>query len=104
MQDFANWVNKDNDQAEPLRFWSKPISFDYPFMQSYFTQFEIMNPFHFRFATDLNSFIRGLAGDSSLPTFKVNFQGDAHNALFDVLNQIDMAFKAKEHYQNAVSA
>lgn len=99
LQAFADWSGYNH--AEPLRFWGKPTHFDYSFIQSYFTQFEIMNPYHFRFGTDMNSFIRGLACDSSVPTFKIDFQGDAHNAIFDVLNQIDTVFKAKEHYTSA---
>jgi len=97
MRDFVEWVGHPG--AEPLRFWAKPTTFDYSFVQSYCRQFDVMNPFHFRFATDMNSYIRGLAKDPSLPTFKTDFQGDAHNALFDVINQIDAVFKAEEHYQ-----
>jgi DNA polymerase III alpha subunit (gram-positive type) len=97
MQDFGNWAGYS--PTEPLRFWAKPTSFDYSFTQSYFRQFGVMNPFHFRYAVDMNSFIRGLARDSSVETFRNDFQGDAHNALFDVINQIDCVFKAMEHYQ-----
>lgn len=94
MQAFQDWVGPSGE--EPLRFWAKPISFDFPFFASYCNQFEVMNPFHFRFATDMNSYIRGLAKDSSLATFETEFQGDAHNALHDCINQIDAVFQATE--------
>lgn len=97
MSEFADWVGYTPDQ--PIRFWAKPTSFDFTFVASYFNQFGIPNPFHFRWATDVNSFIRGLAGDSSVETFRVDFQGDAHNALIDVLNQISAVFQAADHYQ-----
>lgn len=96
MEDFAAWAGYSPE--EPLRFWAKPTSFDFSFVSSYCDQFEVMNPFHFRFATDMNSFIRGLARDSSLATFKVDFQGDEHDGIFDAINQIDAVFKAVEHY------
>ena len=98
MTDFATWSGYSPEQ--PLRFWAKPTSFDFNFVASYFNQYEIMNPYHFRFATDMNSFIRGMARDSSVPTFKNDeFVGDAHNALHDVINQIDTLFKAVDHYK-----
>ncbi|WP_157385579.1 3'-5' exoribonuclease [Mesorhizobium sp. STM 4661] len=98
MQAFADWAGYS--PIQPLRFWAKPTSFDFSFVASYFTDFEIMNPFHFRFATDMNSYIRGMAGDSSLPTFKTDFVGDAHNAIYDTINQIDAVFKATEHFKS----
>lgn len=99
MEGFVDWVGFDAEQ--PKRFWSKPLSFDWPFVASYFRQFGVINPFHYRFGCDVNSFIRGLARDSSVETFKTEeFHGDQHNALHDCINQIDMIFKAKEHYAN----
>lgn len=97
MQDFANWVGYTPD--EPTRFWAKPIHFDWHFVASYLSDLEIPTPFHFRYACDANSYIRGLAGDPAVESFKVDFQGDAHNALYDVINQINMLFKASDHYE-----
>ncbi len=96
MEAFKVWAG--TSPSEPLRFWAKPTSFDYSFVQSYFNDMKVYNPFHFRWAVDLNSFIRGLARDSTVESFKTDFKGDAHNALHDCINQIDMAFKAMDHY------
>ncbi len=99
MQEFSDWALNGGNSEEPLRFWAKPTSFDFSFVQSYLDDYGIYNPFHFRYATDMNSFIRGLANDSSVATFaNPDFQGDAHNAIFDVINQIDTVFKAVNHY------
>lgn len=98
MQDFANWVGYT--PAVPNAFWAKPVTFDWGFVASYFSDFEISNPFHFRYACDANSYIRGMAYDPRVETFKVPFEGgDAHNALYDVINQINMLFKAQDHYE-----
>lgn len=98
MQALADWAGYS--PIEPLRFWAKPTCFDYSFIASYFTQFDIMNPFHFRYSTDMNSFIRGLANDSAVTTFKTDFVGDAHDAIYDSLNQINALFLATEHYRS----
>lgn len=98
MQAFSDWIGRD---VPDIRFWAKPTTFDYAFVQSYFNQFGVLNPFNFRFATDVNSFIRGMAFDSSVATYKIDFQGDAHNALFDVLHQIQMVFEAEDFYHEA---
>lgn len=100
MHAFSKWAKPGNLEERPLRFWGKPITFDYMFVSSYCRQFGVLNPFHYRWATDLNSFIRGLAADSNVEQFKLPFEGDAHNALHDVLNQIKLIFKAKEHYRS----
>ena len=97
LEAFSKWA-LESGSDQPLRFWGKPTHFDYSFVQNYMNQFEVYNPFHFRWATDLNSFIRGRAGSSQVESFKNDFQGDAHNALFDVINQIDCLFKAYDHY------
>lgn len=97
LEAFSQW-SLEMGSGEPLRFWGKPTHFDYSFVQNYLNQYEVYNPYHFRWATDLNSFIRGRANSSRVENFKSDFQGDAHNALFDVINQIDNLFKAVDHY------
>lgn len=97
LEDFSEWALESGSE-QPLRFWGKPTHFDYAFVQNYLNQFGVYNPFHFRFATDLNSFIRGRANSSKVEQFKSDFQGDAHNALYDCINQIDNLFKAVDHY------
>lgn len=95
MTDFSQWaLSKQNGQK--LHFWAKPTSFDFTFCQSYFNEFEVYNPFHFREAIDMNSFIRGLGRSSEKREVEVEFAGDAHNAIFDVLNQISVVFKSVE--------
>jgi len=97
MEAFSQWSLKAGS-GEPLRFWAKPTTFDFSFVQSYLNDYEVYNPYHFRWAVDMNSFIRGLGASSKIESFYNEFQGDAHNAIFDVINQIDCVFKAKDHY------
>lgn len=84
MRDFASWAGFD------MNFWAKPISFDFPFVASYFNQFELTNPFNFRAAIDQNSFIRGRHFPLAPPKYEktIEFDGTAHNAIDDVLHQI----------------
>lgn len=94
MQDFADWAGYQHE--EPLRFWGKPVSFDYSFIDSYFHDLGIMNPFHYRYTVDLNSFRRGRKLTSDFVPDEIQFDGDAHNAIFDCLHQIKIAFQTKE--------
>lgn len=96
MKEFADWVGYN--PSVPNRFWAKPTTFDWGFTASYFNDAGIRNPFHYRWATDLNSYIRGLAGNPEVESHYVDFKGDAHNALFDVINQINQLFEASDHY------
>ncbi|MBC2806627.1 3'-5' exoribonuclease [Rhizobium ruizarguesonis] len=98
MRDFVNWVGFNN--PKPVRFWAKPTTFDWGFVTSYLRQYELENPFHYRWAMDMNSFIRGLAGDPTVESHYVAFQGEAHNAIMDVLNQINQVFEAVNKYGN----
>ncbi|RWM90037.1 MAG: hypothetical protein EOR84_22775 [Mesorhizobium sp.] len=94
---FQEWANKGRaPSSAPLRFWGKPTSFDYSFIQSYFRQFALHLPFHYRYGRDMNSYIAGLRGDPDHPEINVPFSGDVHNALHDVLHQIKTIFVAKE--------
>lgn len=79
------------------RFWAKPSHFDWPLLASYTKQFDVELGFHYRSAVDLNSFCRGLADDPSAESLdkEVEFEGEVHNAIDDVLNQIKVAFMAK---------
>lgn len=98
MNDFVQWVGFNN--PSPVRFWAKPITFDFNFVASYLRQYDIQQPFHYRWATDMNSFIRGLAKDPTVESHYTAFQGEAHNALIDVLNQINQVFEAVDKYGN----
>lgn len=98
---FIDWVVSDSDTEQPRRFWAKPTSFDFPFMQSYYKQFDLPFPFHFRYSMDVNTYIRGMAND---PLAELNYRpmtGPAHNALFDVLHQIGNLFAACEVHGKA---
>lgn len=95
IEDFIIWLGGYSPD-EPIRVWAKPVTFDVMFLQSYFRQFGFENPWHYRNVIDLNSFLRGRALSSHIPDIHVEMQGDAHNAIFDVLHQIQVAFAAKE--------
>lgn len=84
MRDFVGWASPVNS----LRFWSKPSHFDFNFVSSYCADLDVMNPFDFRQATDMRSYLRGLYQGREVPVLDLPFEGDAHNALFDVLHQI----------------
>lgn len=96
MQAFSDWVVRANPTEH--RLWAKPISFEWPFLQGYFREFEVMNPFHFRTSNDLNTFIRARHFPEAPPNYEktLPFQGDEHNALHDVLHQIKVLFAAYE--------
>lgn len=96
LQDFAQWVREGN-APDPI-FWSKPISFDWAFLQSYFREFEVSNPFHFRAAENLNTFVRARYFPERPPAFEkeLPFDGDEHNAIDDCFHQIKVLFAAYE--------
>lgn len=97
MRAFADWVGYQN--PKPVRFWAKPTTFDWAFVASYFRQYDIQQPFHYRWAMDMNSFIRGLAKDPTVESnYTASLGGDAHNAIYDVLNQINQVFDAVDKY------
>lgn len=99
MTEFQQWVVAKPCER-PWRFWAKPQSFDWPFVASYFDQFEVMNPFSFREAIDMRTYLRGALGtwdlreveefEKSLP-----FQGTEHDGLFDALHQVRVVLEAR---------
>lgn len=95
---FYEWLLKDWPQGrkEGLQMWAKPISYEHPYLASYFKMFGLDFPCHYRYCRDLNSFMAGMAGETDHPEYaEVDFEGDAHNALFDVFHQIKLLFNAK---------
>lgn len=90
---FYRWTQEglDGDQAI---LWAKPTHFEYPFLQSYFKQFGLPIPFHYAEANDLRTWLRA-RGMQNLDR-EVEFEGDAHNALHDVLHQIKVLFHCME--------
>lgn len=101
MQYFSDWCFNSAPalSGTEQRLWAKPISFEWPFLQSYAKQFDVPLPFHFRNAVDLNSFTRGMQGNPGAQPldkqFKIEFTGTAHNAFDDVLHQIKQALMAR---------
>jgi oligoribonuclease (3'-5' exoribonuclease) len=88
MKDLIDWVGTDE-----LRFWGKPITFDFSFIDSYYKDYGLNNPFHWRNARDLNSYIAGLRHSAQHPdTSYVEFEGTAHDAFYDTFHQIKMLF------------
>lgn len=79
------------------RFWSKPLSFDWPILADHFVQLDAPMPFHYRVARDVNTWIAALRGNPEHPNMEavVPFRGDKHNGLHDCAYQIDMLLQAK---------
>lgn len=93
VNDFADF----SYQNPGLRMWSKPSHFDFNFLSSYFSDEDLINPFHYRVAFDLHSFLRGLHFPKEVPEIDVPFSGDAHNALMDTLHQLKVLYAHLEH-------
>lgn len=95
MHAFRDWVTTGREESQtPIRFWAKPTTFDFMFIASYFHQYEIDIPFHYRHAVDLNSYLRGLQNDPLGQLDFRQFEGAKHNALVDTLNQVGNLFAA----------
>ena len=100
MLDFQQWVRGQTGALREPTLWAKPVSFEFPFLQSYFREYEVENPFFFRDCIDLQSFIRGMRGDPHARPFdkEVPMVGEAHNALDDVFHQIAVVLTAKHRF------
>lgn len=100
LEDFKAWIQADLDpyNDRPI-LWAKPSHFEYPFLEYYFKEFEVGNPFHYRETNDMNSFLRGRYFPHQAPPLEqiIPFEGDAHNAIHDVLHQIKVLMVAKSH-------
>ena len=91
MDRFVAWAAPANS----MRMWAKPSHFDFNFIASYCTDFNLPVPFHYRNVTDMRSFIDALTfPNEPFDQNSVVFDGDVHNALFDVLHQIKVLFEA----------
>ena len=100
MKEFQFWAYKDGIRP---RFWSKPLSFDFPFIQSYFVDFRLSNPFKFWESVDARSWVAGrysAMGRPPLSEKDLTFEGVKHNALHDVLHQV--RWIAMTHQQTGV--
>lgn len=74
-------------------FWAKPLSFDFPFTAGYFRDYGYQNPYHYRKARDLNSYVEALHYPERVPEVTPSDLGPAHNALNDCLMQIEHLFQ-----------
>jgi DNA polymerase III alpha subunit (gram-positive type) len=94
-QQLFEWVGYS---SQKVRLWAKPITFEYPFLESHFRQLGIHMPFHYRYTRDINTHIAALAGDPSFVTFDIDveFEGQPHNALWDALHDMRCLLRAKE--------
>lgn len=106
IREFYSWLLENYPQTESsegLRFWGKPTHFDYSFIASYFEQYGLTNPCHYRDARDLNSFVSGLSGSAQKVPFEkdISFEGDEHNALHDTLFQLKALFTVKGRFQSS---
>src|SRR5213592_1550808 len=61
LTDFYAWCIKDQPNIDGgWRLWAKPITFEWAFLSSYYRQYDIPMPFHYRYARDLNSYVAGM--------------------------------------------
>jgi len=93
MEDFVDWAAPTGH----LRFWSKPLSFDWPFVAGYCADFNQPMPFDFRQANDMRAFMRGKCWPEPFKEPQLTFKGIPHNALHDVLHQIRVLFSFMEY-------
>ena len=80
---FIDWVNKDTINP---RVWSKPLSFDVPFIASYCEQYDVPNPFNHWEHRDVRSFLMGIYGEN-LPKLEMKNGLTEHDALCDAVNE-----------------
>jgi hypothetical protein len=95
MQELVYFIGRTRSDR-PVRLWAKPIHFEWPFLQSYLAEHYGTMPIPYWNCVDLNSWIDGRIPGNVRKDFwqKIPFEGDAHNALHDVLHQIKGAFVA----------
>ena len=99
MRDFYQYAIRDGS----LRFWAKPTSFDFPFLQSYFRSYSLPMPFHYRTARDLGTYIAARAGGvEHVDMNHVESGGDLHDALADAVFQLRVLFEAKHGHFGAI--
>ena len=75
------------------QMWAKPTAFDFMYLQSIFSDYQVPFPFKFQLAQDLKSFMSGInyaVGKSfSVDDFKPKNIAGAHNSLLDCYYQLD---------------
>lgn len=91
--EFNQWLSQVTEDKTPI-LWAKPVSFEWPFLQSYYRDYEVAMPFFYSDCQDLRSWCR--ARGMPLLDRELDFVGDAHNALHDVLHQVNTLFTLLE--------
>lgn len=97
MEDFHYWAQENS--SRDIRFWAKPITFDWNFVADYCRQFDLPMPFQYRMARDLNTYISARAGGVE-PTAMLDWitaPGNEHDALHDCVVQTKRLFAAKNN-------
>jgi len=77
---------------KPVRFWCKRM-FDYQFIQSYYSMFNLTNPFLYWDAREMISYLDGVCFPDSRPKVEVQVQGELHNGYVDCCKQIEEMFE-----------
>jgi hypothetical protein len=96
--------------APDCRFWQKR-PFDWQWVESYFNDYEIQNPFRYQNVIEMTAFMKGMAFPDEMTeglsfpdyrTFLPHIEGkdefDAHNAYFDCLVQINKVIGLGRYY------
>lgn len=93
--DFVGWVYKDQPRGG-YRFWSKPLKFDWPILETHLHHLGLGMPFPHWQCRDLMTFV-GACKSRGVERIDMPWlnQGPAHNALVDCANQIRTLFSAK---------
>lgn len=86
LTDFRDWCGPNAG-----RFWCRGLSFDFPFVASYFNDYEVSNPFKFWQAMDTRTWIEAKDIDQN----EFEFKGTEHNALHDVIHEIKVVTNSK---------
>lgn len=100
LQALTAWAGKGK------AMWGKPTHFDHSFLDSYYSDFGLQIPFHYRKANDMNSWIRARYFPQEDPNHEWNipFEGDKHNALMDCLHQIKTLFHVADETSTVIIA
>lgn len=90
---FAEFVKHHQKEGEAPNFWMRR-PFDWMFVESYFQDFELENPFSYKHVIEMTSFMKGINLSDGMPNVDVQKLGDAHNAYWDCVNQVNLLFAA----------
>ena len=106
---------KKQQSGNSISMVGKPSHFDYPWVESYFRDTNTPSPFHYREVTDMNTWAVSkledyVSGSSNNEILKFmyqqvpEFEGAAHNAIFDCLYQIKCMFWVKDFIEGKLNS